>query len=166
MFVSDHSDVVLADFGGAYRLHECAQGKNIQSREYRAPEILIQAPWSEKIDVWSLGAIVYEVATRAVLLPPNWVEKHEKDMTHLTQISELFGPFPSKFALSGLKSRDFFDEAGKLRAPIRRRSLAAELKEKHNIDDPDLVEFVTACLTIDPRFRPSAEDLQTFRFAQ
>ena len=39
----------------------------LQSRDYRAPEVVLGLPYSQKIDVWSLGAILAELTTGRVL---------------------------------------------------------------------------------------------------
>jgi serine/threonine protein kinase len=39
----------------------------VQSRSYRAPEVILGLPYGQKIDVWSLGCILAELATGYVL---------------------------------------------------------------------------------------------------
>ena len=159
LFTRNNTDVVLADFGGSYPVTDTRQGRTIQSREYRSPEILLGAPYSEKIDIWSVGCIVFEVATRKVLFPPKWGDKHEKNVNHLRLISKIMGPFPPAFARSGIKSDEFFDEKGELIGGIPERvPISKLLREEHSIEDVQLVEFLSACLKIDPRFRPSAAE--------
>ncbi|KAM6188849.1 homeodomain-interacting protein kinase 4 [Sarcoramphus papa] len=55
--------VKLIDFGSASIFTEVCHVKEpyIQSRFYRAPEILLGLPFSEKVDVWSLGCVVAEL---------------------------------------------------------------------------------------------------------
>ena len=161
LFRDGHSSVVLADFGGSYFQHDNKIGRLIQSREYRSPEILLAAPYSEKIDIWSMGCIVFEVATRSVLFPPKWGDKLEKNQNHLRLMTQITGAFPHGFARSGQNSDQFFDQEGVLIGGTpARRSIAVVLKEDHGIEDFELVEFLTACLKIDPRFRPSAAELE------
>jgi dual specificity tyrosine-phosphorylation-regulated kinase 1 len=35
----------------------------IQSRFYRSPEVLLQIPYTQAIDMWSLGCILFELHT-------------------------------------------------------------------------------------------------------
>jgi serine/threonine-protein kinase SRPK3 len=54
---------VLCDFGAAFfgdKLH----GDDVQRDQYRCPEVILEVPWSYKIDVWSVGCMV-----RTILQP-------------------------------------------------------------------------------------------------
>ncbi|XP_009278954.2 PREDICTED: homeodomain-interacting protein kinase 4 [Aptenodytes forsteri] len=55
--------IKLVDFGSASIFTEVRHVKEpyIQSRFYRAPEILLGLPFCEKVDVWSLGCVVAEL---------------------------------------------------------------------------------------------------------
>ncbi|XP_041050329.1 homeodomain-interacting protein kinase 4-like [Carcharodon carcharias] len=55
--------VKVIDFGSACILSEIQQikGPYIQSRFYRSPEILLGLPFSEKLDMWSLGCVMAEL---------------------------------------------------------------------------------------------------------
>ncbi|XP_051869567.1 homeodomain-interacting protein kinase 4-like [Pristis pectinata] len=55
--------IKLIDFGSACFLPDIQQikGPYIQSRFYRAPEILLGLPFSEKMDMWSLGCVMAEL---------------------------------------------------------------------------------------------------------
>lgn len=43
----------------------------VQSRFYRAPEVVLRIPYSPKVDIWSLGCIVAELFTGEPLFPGN-----------------------------------------------------------------------------------------------
>ncbi|XP_072704814.1 homeodomain-interacting protein kinase 4 [Ciconia boyciana] len=55
--------IKLIDFGSASIFTEVRHIKEpyIQSRFYRAPEILLGLPFCEKVDIWSLGCVVAEL---------------------------------------------------------------------------------------------------------
>ena len=56
------SGIKVIDFGSS-----CFESQRvysyIQSRFYRAPEVLLGAPYSTAIDMWSFGCILAELAT-------------------------------------------------------------------------------------------------------
>lgn len=60
--------IKIADFGLAIeQMIPKPLSFNVVSRWYRAPEIILQKPYDEKIDVWSLGCIFYELVTNKIL---------------------------------------------------------------------------------------------------
>ena len=56
-------NIVLCDFGLSIKLEsEYIKTNNIiQTRWYRAPELIYNIPFNEKIDIWSAGTVVYEL---------------------------------------------------------------------------------------------------------
>ena len=57
-------DVVIADLGFAKQLQDTDLTKTMCGTPlYMAPEILKGLPYSSKVDVWSLGAVFYEMIT-------------------------------------------------------------------------------------------------------
>mmetsp|Transcript_62051 Transcript_62051/g.109971 ORF Transcript_62051/g.109971 Transcript_62051/m.109971 type:complete len:434 (-) Transcript_62051:112-1413(-) len=50
----------LIDFGAA-TLEYDYRNSYVQSRWYRAPEVMLGLPWDEKVDVWSLGCVLVEL---------------------------------------------------------------------------------------------------------
>ncbi|XP_053316252.1 homeodomain-interacting protein kinase 4-like [Spea bombifrons] len=63
--------VKVIDFGCSYNSNEVRGMKEpcIQTLFYRAPEILLGLPFSEKVDMWSLGCIMAELHLGAPLYP-------------------------------------------------------------------------------------------------
>lgn len=161
----DETSATLTDFGGAVRSRRSRTKRELQSREYRSPEMILGDPeWDERVDVWSLGCIIYEVATRKVLFPPKWVDKYEKDRKHFSLMIELFGSFPEEFINRTARGAVYFDENGLKGGEPEPLSLKQLLVEDFDIDDDELVEFIRTCLVIDPRKRPFARDLKNLAF--
>lgn len=67
------SSCQVIDFGSASIFSEVRYVKEpyIQSRFYRAPEILLGLPFCEKVDVWSLGCVMAELHLGWPLYPGN-----------------------------------------------------------------------------------------------
>ena len=60
----------VVDFGSGCLAHEQVY-TYVQSRYYRAPEVIMRIPYSEKVDIWSLGCILAELYTGEPLFPGN-----------------------------------------------------------------------------------------------
>lgn len=48
---------VLCDFGSAVA-GEIVHTEDIQPNVYRAPEVILEAPWTYSVDVWNVGCMV------------------------------------------------------------------------------------------------------------
>lgn len=48
---------ILTDFGNSY-LDSRDNDEACQPWQYRAPEVILQMPWSYEIDIWSVGVLV------------------------------------------------------------------------------------------------------------
>lgn len=58
----------LVDYGsGCFRSEQVYT--YVQSRFYRAPEVILRIPYSERVDIWSLGCILAELYTGEPLFP-------------------------------------------------------------------------------------------------
>lgn len=79
----------MIDFGGA-TFEEEYHSHVISTRQYRAPEVLLDSGWTEKADVFSLGAILMELYTGDLLFQTHG------DTEHLALIEKIIGPFTKK----------------------------------------------------------------------
>uniref|UniRef100_A0A3Q0S4D7 Protein kinase domain-containing protein n=1 Tax=Amphilophus citrinellus TaxID=61819 RepID=A0A3Q0S4D7_AMPCI len=61
--------VKIIDFGLACLVSSLVPGDCVQSLWYRAPEVMLRAPFNQAIDIWSLGLIAAELATGLPLYP-------------------------------------------------------------------------------------------------
>ncbi|KAK6200298.1 serine-threonine protein kinase [Scheffersomyces amazonensis] len=81
---SNDINVKIIDFGSSCYKNEISF-TYIQSRFYRAPEIIMGANYSEKIDIWSLGCVVVELFLGFPLLPG------KNELEQIGLILEYFG---------------------------------------------------------------------------
>lgn len=146
----------------------------IQSRFYRAPEVILGARYGMPIDMWSLGCILAELLTGFPLLPG------EDEADQLACIIELLGMPPQRLVDLGKRSKNFISSKGypryctattladgtivlsgglsrrgKPRGPPGSKELKRALKD---CDDPLFLDFLRRCLEWDPEVRmtPSA----------
>lgn len=160
----DHTqlNVKIADLGNATHSH-LHFTNNIQTRQYRAPEILLQyKSWGALADIWSIGCLAFELLTGDYLFEPKDGPTFSKDEDHLAQIIELIGSFPSTEYLSNCQlSAAYFKDAQNMRniTSLKFWPLKNVLVEKYkfdpNDDDVNLIcDFISKCLryNLDERF--------------
>lgn len=101
----------ICDLGnGCWSYHHFST--EIQTRQYRSPEVIIGAKYGTSADLWSFACMIFEMATGDFLFEPRKGEKYGKNDDHLAQMMELLGRMPKSLALSGIRSRKFFSSAG------------------------------------------------------
>lgn len=99
----DKSGIKIIDFG-------CGCFKNekiytyIQSRFYRAPEIVLSIPYTAAIDMWSFGCIIYELFVGT----PLFAAEDEKD--HMAYMMEVKGIPPRSVLVRSERRKQFFDD--------------------------------------------------------
>ncbi|KAG6761810.1 hypothetical protein POTOM_035047 [Populus tomentosa] len=150
----------LVDFGNACWTYKQFTS-DIQTRQYRCPEVLLGSKYSTPVDLWSFACICFELATGDVLFDPHSGDNYDRDEDHLALMMELLGMMPRKVALGGRYSRDFFNRYGDLKHIRRLRfwSLTKVLMEKYNFseqDANDLNNFLVPLLDFVPEKRPTA----------
>ncbi|PBP26669.1 serine/threonine-protein kinase SRPK2 [Diplocarpon rosae] len=152
--------VKIADLGNAcWTSHHFTN--DIQTRQYRSPEVILGSKWGASTDVWSMAAMVFELITGDYLFDPQSGTKYGKDDDHIAQIIELLGPFPKSLCMSGKWSQEIFNRKGELRNIHRLRhwALPDVLKEKYHFKDEDarkVAEFLTPMLELVPEKRANA----------
>lgn len=109
--------IKIIDFGSSCFKNEISYSY-IQSRYYRAPEVVLGAKYAEKIDIWSFGCVISELFTGTPLL----AGKNELEQIGL--ILELFGAPNSNLIQNYRKTllnsveRDSKKSASRLTDPI------------------------------------------------
>ena len=81
----------LCDLGSACRKDRRHSGE-IQTLNYRSPEIILHdKSYTEKIDIWSLACVYYEVLTGLYLFEPQKGDRCTLAEDHLNRIATLLG---------------------------------------------------------------------------
>lgn len=60
---SERSTIKLIDFGSSNFAYSKSIFTYVQSRFYRAPEVVLSQPYTESIDIWSFGCLLVELYT-------------------------------------------------------------------------------------------------------
>jgi serine/threonine-protein kinase SRPK3 len=153
--------VKIADLGNA-----CWGKKTfssvIQTRQYRAPEVILGMKYSFNADIWSFGCMIVELITGEFLFDPTSGEDYGKNSDHLAQMWEVLGNFPIEWARTGKKFNKYFTRRNRLRniPELRIWSLRDILIQKYRIipsEADGIVSFVSGMLEFQPELRLSAQ---------
>ncbi|CAK9070332.1 unnamed protein product [Durusdinium trenchii] len=185
------TEIKLIDFGNAtYELEH--HSVIINTRQYRAPEVILSLGWNELSDLWSVGCIVMELYTGELLF-----RTHES-LEHLAMMERSIERFPQalleragqrpdgrfvtqdKMASWKLRSPDA-ESASKVKQqkPLKKlvqkehmwaqtiyaRRWELETWANLNVNEPrSLANFTASLLVIDPAKRPSARTALDHKF--
>ncbi|KAL7720835.1 non-specific serine/threonine protein kinase [Entamoeba marina] len=107
----------LADFGCANWVNKRFTD-DIQTLEYRSPEVILGLHWGCPVDIWSMACLIFELLTGDYLFKPKSGKLHSEEEDHLAQVIELLGFFPSKYLKSApeFKSMLIYDESKRFTA--------------------------------------------------
>ncbi|XP_004287720.1 PREDICTED: probable serine/threonine-protein kinase sky1 [Fragaria vesca subsp. vesca] len=151
----------VVDFGNACWADK-QLAEEIQTRQYRAPEVILRSGYTYSVDMWSFACTAFELATGDMLFAPKMGEGFSEDEDHLALMMELLGKMPRKVAIGGARSKDFFDRHGDLKR-IRRLKfwpLNKILVDRYNFSETDareFAEFLCPIFDFSPEKRPTAQ---------
>lgn len=97
------STIKVVDFGASCKISD-EMFIYVQSRFYRAPEVILGLPYNTQIDIWSLGCMLIELHTGY----PVFAGKDESDQIAI--IVERLGLPPKNMLRNGKKTKLFFDQ--------------------------------------------------------
>ena len=156
--------VKIADLGNA-----CWTFKHftndIQTRQYRSPEVILGADWGCSADIWSIGCLIFELLTGDFLFEPTVGQSFSKNDDHLAQIMELLGPIPEDLVKSSHYGRRYFHSNLRTLRKIQNLKpwpLESVLLEKYKFSEQDSLEiadFLKGMLVLDPKRRMDAAGL-------
>lgn len=106
------AEVKIIDFGSSCYIHDHLSSY-VQSRSYRAPEVIIGCKYDYKIDMWSLGCILAELFTGSVLFQNDTVQGL------LARVIGIVGPFPEWMLEEGKLVSKFFTKDRLLYQDVR-----------------------------------------------
>merc|ERR1711953_773181 len=129
----------------------------VQSRSYRAPEVMLGLPYDQKIDLWSLGCILAELWTGHVLFQNDSVQ---------SLLARILGDFPHHLMTCGRYVPQYFTQDGQLyqeidspACPDRGRRLhllvpkKTSLRQRMRTSSEEFLDFLSKLLQLDPSKR-------------
>lgn len=163
-------EIKIVDFGNACQC-SLQHAKAIQTREYRSPEALLGAwPYTTAVDLWSVGAMIFELLTGEILFDanrPRPTAQTTKDEMHLAEIMFLLGPIPIEVVEVGHYSHNWFDipQTARLREKkinCKHDPMQIENRLRQTVP-PDEIPLVAAmirqALVYEPSERATASEL-------
>ena len=163
----------VIDFGSSCFVHDHLSAY-IQSRSYRAPEVILGCRYDYKIDMWSLGCILAEIYTGNVLF------QNDSIQSMLARIIGICGPIPNWMYEKGKLVNDFFtkekllymepnavdnNESMNQTSPQERGKKVhilvpkkSSLRKRIRTNNEQFFNFLSGLLKIDPNDRMSAKE--------
>uniref|UniRef100_A0A8C6U810 non-specific serine/threonine protein kinase n=1 Tax=Neogobius melanostomus TaxID=47308 RepID=A0A8C6U810_9GOBI len=132
--------VKVIDFGSASHVSKAVCSTYLQSRYYRAPEIILGLPFCEAIDMWSLGCVIAELFLGWPLYPG------ASEYDQIRYISQTQG-LPAEYLLSaGTKTSRFFNKGPDSSYPLWRLKTPAEHEMEMGIKSKEARKYIFNCL--------------------
>ncbi|KAG7993249.1 hypothetical protein I3843_02G169300 [Carya illinoinensis] len=129
----------------------------VQSRSYRAPEVILGLPYDQRIDIWSLGCILAELCSGEVLFP------NDSIVMILARMIGMLGSIDQEMLVQGQETHKYFteeydlycinEETDQLEYIIPESS---SLEHRLQVNDIGFIDFVKNLLEINPQRRPTA----------
>lgn len=133
--------VKVIDFGSASHVSKAVCSTYLQSRYYRAPEILLGLPFCEAIDMWSLGCVIAELFLGWPLYPGS------SEYDQIRYISQTQG-LPAEHMLTAATktTRFFIREQTDSNYPFWRLKTPEEHEKETNIKSKEARKYIFNCL--------------------
>merc|ERR1711934_544936 len=156
MDTRDCTRVKVIDFGGTRRTSTGRRHKSlVQTRQYRAPEVILEYGWSFPADLWSIGCMLLELYTSDLLFPVHHTDEH------LCLVEHICGTIPAKmvpkespyFTGTALKDSTCFPPT-KARHVRHRQTLKEIVRPR----DAEFYDCVKQMLRVDPDDRITAKE--------
>ncbi|XP_078485658.1 dual specificity tyrosine-phosphorylation-regulated kinase 4-like [Ciona intestinalis] len=128
-------------------------GAYFQTRPYRAPEVILELPYDETVDMWSYGILLAELFLQQMPI------FGENQTDQLAAIMEVFGFLPAKMVVRSRKvdvyrsALRYVTKSGFQRRPYR-KPLSVILRSAPAL----LVDLIRKCLQLDPANRITSKD--------
>ncbi|XP_014249376.1 homeodomain-interacting protein kinase 2 isoform X2 [Cimex lectularius] len=132
--------VKVIDFGSASHVSKAVCNTYLQSRYYRAPEIILGLPFCEAIDMWSLGCVVAELFLGWPLYPGS------SEYDQIRYISQTQG-LPTEHMLNNAsKTTKFFYRDMESTYPFWRLKTPEEHEAENGIKSKEARKYIFNCL--------------------
>lgn len=163
--------IKVIDFGGATYDDE-KKSSVVNTRQYRAPEVILNTGWSMPSDIWSLGCILAELYQGELLFATH------DNMEHLALMERIIGPFPSRMLHRAKQNSSLANEAFDSHGRHRMERVLPEENSSYVLNTAPLeaivrkkkdawfLELLRQMLIIDPDNRSTARQCLRFCYGR
>ena len=155
---------VLSDFGTIKQIGT-NRDDEIQTRYYRAPEVILGCKWNQNVDIWSMGCLYFECLTGDVIFNPEHDKNYDTDTHHLYWIHQLLDLDLDQYK-DGTNYNKFYDENNNLKIKNKIEHLTFEdvIKEYKELKKKELQYVVNLfnLLFTNKKNRPSINKIINF----
>jgi len=152
--------IKLIDLGSSFFNHDSRISHVVQSRSYRAPEVILGCDYDYKIDIWSIGCILVELAVGEVLF------NDCSGAQMLARMESVLGSMPAWMRSRGRFAKRYFLGDGRIfeRNHDASGGTSMLMPQPSSLNyildgfDKDMADFISLLLALDPTERISAED--------
>ena len=161
MFITDRKKgIKIIDFGCS-----CFSGEimfsYIQSRFYRAPEVVLGIDYDKEIDIWSLGCVLCELVTGKPLFDA------DSQLELLQMVTETIGEIPRKMLDRAPYAKKFYDIQGStynVKRSLKSTRIpglpnSTSIEREVNVSDTVFIDLIRSCLKWEPSQRITAEGI-------
>ncbi|KAJ8488921.1 hypothetical protein ONZ51_g3246 [Trametes cubensis] len=155
--------LVLGDFGEA-RFGQTTYTDLIQPEPYRAPEVMLGMPWDEKVDIWSVGTMIWDMfQDKHMFRVPSGLDYEGKMRHRMAHIVSLLGPPPVDFLKRSETEEPwkYFDAQGNWTGAVDLPKDSLELSEQRlqGENKAHFLRFVRRMVAWRPEDRSPAHEL-------
>mmetsp|Transcript_2898 Transcript_2898/g.8862 ORF Transcript_2898/g.8862 Transcript_2898/m.8862 type:complete len:467 (+) Transcript_2898:491-1891(+) len=152
--------VKIVDFGNGCWVHHQFTS-DIQTRQYRSPEVILGSPYDTSADIWSTACLIFELLTGEFLFDPQESGTHSQNEDHLALMVELLGPMSPTFVWKGKRSSELFTPQLELKhiRSLQFWSMKDVLREKYFFSPEEsnlFSDFLLPMLSFEPSRRATA----------
>ncbi|QSS51926.1 protein kinase [Histoplasma capsulatum var. duboisii H88] len=152
---------IITDFGEARLVSKTRKEESIMPDVYRAPEAILWMEWNDKVDIWNVVVLLWDLVCKRHLFDGRDSEGAVDESLRLAEMIAIMGPPPTEFLNRSDACRIFWDENGAWRnfAPIPDVTLESLAVDIEGDDKEGFLNFLRKILRWLPEERPTAGEL-------
>lgn len=135
--------------------------EDVQPNIYRAPEVILEAPWTYSIDIWNVGCMVWDLFEGCSLFTGQDPDLQTyRSRAHLAEMISLLGPPQPHLVARGRRGPEFFPNGEFAPGTVLE---ASSLEDRETFltagEKADFLRFMRRMLQWEPEKRGTAKSL-------